>query len=268
MKKNKHNLLSKSSFLIMFCLAFALLFTGCSKNIHFDSSNSNVLPDGINFDMKYNQDVTVTVDDPSDQGENVVIDDSDEEESDEDEEDSKDNPDDENNESDEEDKQPESDDDSDADDEDASDDNNQNDEENIDDSSNADDGDDGAANDNSNDNGLSVVEDGEYTSKEEVALYIHTFNHLPSNFITKKQAKELGWEGGKDLNKFAPGKSIGGDRFGNREGLLPDKDGRQYYECDIDYTKGKRNAKRIVFSNDGLVYYTEDHYESYELLYQ
>ena len=119
------------------------------------------------------------------------------------------------------------------------------------------------------DAGLTVDEDGEYTSKEEVALYIHLYNHLPGNFITKSEAQDLGWDSSKgNLNKVAPGKSIGGDKFGNREGLLPKKDGRVYYECDIDYVKGSRNAKRIVFSNDGLIYYTEDHYESYELLYE
>lgn len=119
------------------------------------------------------------------------------------------------------------------------------------------------------DEGLTVSEDGEYTSKDEVALYIHLYNHLPSNFITKNEAKDLGWDSSKgNLNKVAPGKSIGGDKFGNREGLLPKKDGRVYYECDIDYKKGSRNAKRIVFSNDGLIYYTEDHYETYELLYE
>jgi len=110
-------------------------------------------------------------------------------------------------------------------------------------------------------------EDGTYTSKEEVALYLHQYGHLPSNFITKKEAEKLGWEGGY-LEPYAPGKCIGGDRFGNREGLLPDEDGRKYTECDID-TLGakKRGAKRIVFSNDGLIYYTDDHYESFELLY-
>ncbi|MCI8852905.1 MAG: ribonuclease [Lachnospiraceae bacterium] len=112
-----------------------------------------------------------------------------------------------------------------------------------------------------------LAEDGSYTSKEDVALYIHLYGHLPDNFITKKEAEKLGWEGGF-LEPFAPGKCIGGSRFGNYEGLLPEKDGRTYTECDID-TLGakKRGAKRIVFSNDGLVYYTEDHYESFELLY-
>lgn len=113
----------------------------------------------------------------------------------------------------------------------------------------------------------SVQEDGIYTSKEDVALYIHQYGHLPDNFITKKEAEKLGWEGGS-LEPYAPGKCIGGSRFGNYEGLLPEKEGRNYTECDID-TLGaeKRGAKRIVFSNDGLIYYTEDHYESFELLY-
>ncbi|WP_029231946.1 ribonuclease domain-containing protein [Butyrivibrio sp. VCB2006] len=110
-------------------------------------------------------------------------------------------------------------------------------------------------------------ENGEYTSREDVALYIHTYGKLPSNFITKKAAKKLGWPGGS-LEEYAPGKSIGGDYFGNYEGLLPKKKGREYHECDID-TKGKskRGSKRIIYSNDGLIYYTGDHYESFELLY-
>lgn len=112
-----------------------------------------------------------------------------------------------------------------------------------------------------------IDEDGVYTTKEDVALYIHTYGHLPQNFISKKEAQNLGWEGGS-LEPYAPGKCIGGSHFGNYEGILPEKDGRSYTECDID-TLGadKRGAKRIVFSNDGLIYYTEDHYETFELLY-
>ena len=112
-----------------------------------------------------------------------------------------------------------------------------------------------------------IEEDGTYTTKEDVARYIHTYGHLPENFITKKQAQALGWEGGS-LELYAPGKCIGGSRFGNYEGILPEKDARTYTECDID-TLGaeKRGGKRIVFSNDGLIYYTEDHYETFELLY-
>ena len=110
--------------------------------------------------------------------------------------------------------------------------------------------------------------DGSYTTKEDVAEYIHTYGHLPSNFITKKEAKKLGWVNSEgNLDVVAPGMSIGGDYFGNYEGLLPEADDRDYYECDIDFDGTYRNAKRIVYSNDGLIYYTEDHYESFELLY-
>jgi len=113
----------------------------------------------------------------------------------------------------------------------------------------------------------SLDEDGWYTTKEDVALYLHLYQHLPDNFITKKEAQALGWTGGS-LEPYAPGCSIGGSRFGNYEGLLPDKKGRTWTECDIDTMGAKsRGPKRIVFSNDGLIYYTGDHYESFELLY-
>lgn len=109
--------------------------------------------------------------------------------------------------------------------------------------------------------------DGWYYSAEDVALYLVTYGCLPENFITKNEARDLGWEGGS-VERYAPGCAIGGDKFGNREGILPKASGRQYYECDID-TDGQnsRGAKRIVFSNDGLIYYTEDHYETFILLY-
>ena len=110
-------------------------------------------------------------------------------------------------------------------------------------------------------------EDGAYTSKEDVALYLHTYGRLPDNFITKQQAREQGWEGGP-VEPYCPGMCIGGDRFGNYEGLLPDADGRTWRECDIDSLGGgPRGAKRILYSNDGLIYYTDDHYESFTLLY-
>ncbi|MCR5671102.1 MAG: ribonuclease [Butyrivibrio sp.] len=110
-------------------------------------------------------------------------------------------------------------------------------------------------------------EDGVYSSRDEVALYIHEYGKLPKNFMTKKEAKKLGWSGGA-LEEFAPGMCIGGDYFGNYEGLLPEEDGREYRECDIDTLGKKRGAKRIIYSNDGYIYYTEDHYESFELLYE
>ena len=110
--------------------------------------------------------------------------------------------------------------------------------------------------------------DGTYTSKEDVSAYLHEYGHLPSNFITKKEAKKLGWVSNEgNLDEVAPGMSIGGDYFGNYEGTLPEAEERDYYECDIDFDGTYRNAKRIVFSNDGLIYYTEDHYETFELLY-
>lgn len=112
-----------------------------------------------------------------------------------------------------------------------------------------------------------IAEDGSYTSKEDVALYLHTYGHLPDNYITKDEARALGWQSKGTLDEVAPGKSIGGDYFGNYEGILPDEPGREYHECDIDYVSGNRNAKRIVYSNDGNIYYTEDHYNTFEHLY-
>ena len=114
----------------------------------------------------------------------------------------------------------------------------------------------------------SPVQYGEdYDDKDRVALYLHLYGELPPHFITKKAAQKLGWTGG-EVEDFRTGAAIGGDYFGNYEGLLPKKRGRSYYECDIG-TVGKRSrgAKRIIFSNDGLIYYTDDHYESFTLLY-
>lgn len=108
-----------------------------------------------------------------------------------------------------------------------------------------------------------ILEDGYYYEVEDVAKYIHLYGKLPENYITKSEADKIGWSV-KDRGEFV----IGGDRFGNREGLLPEEKGRQYYEADISagYTN-HRGPLRIVYSNDGLVFYTEDHYESYEQLY-
>ena len=115
----------------------------------------------------------------------------------------------------------------------------------------------------------SIDENGTYNSKDDVALYLHTYGHLPSNYVTKDEAEDAGWKTeGLSLDEACPGKSIGGDRFGNREGKLPKAKGRTWYECDIGYTGGRsRGAKRIVYSSDGLIYYTEDHYETFEQLY-
>lgn len=104
-----------------------------------------------------------------------------------------------------------------------------------------------------------IDEDGVYQSKEDVALYLYTYGKLPKNFVTKDEWKSMG----KPADKCC-----GGDRFYNKEGQLPNKAGRLYYECDIDSLGLKnRNAKRIVYSNDGLIYYTGDHYATFTLLY-
>lgn len=114
----------------------------------------------------------------------------------------------------------------------------------------------------------SINEKGDYSSPELVALYLHTYGHLPSNYITKDEAYDLGWEPSDgNLWEVTDHRSIGGDRFYNREGQLPNVSGRIYYECDVNYKGGYRGAERLVYSNDGYIYYTKDHYETFTLLY-
>ena len=112
-----------------------------------------------------------------------------------------------------------------------------------------------------------VIYGEDYDDKDRVALYLHLFGELPPHFITKEEARKLGWDSG-EVEYFRSGAAIGGDFFGNYENRLPKKKGRTYHECDID-TVGKksRGAKRIIWSTDGLIYYTDDHYESFTLLY-
>ena len=113
---------------------------------------------------------------------------------------------------------------------------------------------------------VTIEEDGWYYSTEDVALYLYTYGELPDNFITKKEAQKLGWDNKKgNLWEVADGMCIGGDHFGNYEGLLPEED--DYTECDVNYEGGYRGAERIIFSDDGDIYYTGDHYESFEQLY-
>jgi guanyl-specific ribonuclease Sa len=110
-----------------------------------------------------------------------------------------------------------------------------------------------------------VERSGWYSTKEQVAVYLATYGELPENYLTKREARSLGWNGnGKTLWYYADGCSIGGDHYGNYEGNVPEAFGREWTECDIDFDGKKRGKKRIVFSNDGLIYYTEDHYESFE----
>lgn len=113
-----------------------------------------------------------------------------------------------------------------------------------------------------------VEEDGLYTDRDHVAAYLHEFWGLPANYITKDEARELGWSSKKDnLAEVAPGFTIGGDEFGNREKLLPDAPLRTWYECDVNREDGKRGKERIVFSSDGLIYYTDDGFKSFTQLY-
>ena len=102
-----------------------------------------------------------------------------------------------------------------------------------------------------------------YYDLTNVVLYLEMYDELPPNYITKSEARKLGWEGGS-VEKYRESAAIGGDSFGNREGLLPQADGRSYTECDID-TDGyeSRGSRRLVFSNDGLYFYTSDHYETF-----
>ena len=100
-----------------------------------------------------------------------------------------------------------------------------------------------------------------------MAAYLIVYEELPDNYLTKREAQNLGWvqqEG--NLWEVADGMSIGGDYFGNYEGLLPDG---EYRECDIDYDGGSRGAERLVFTVEGdlFIYYTDDHYETFELIY-
>lgn len=116
--------------------------------------------------------------------------------------------------------------------------------------------------------GPSYISDGPvegeyYYDLENVVLYLELYDTLPDNYITKKEAQDLGWSGGS-VEQYLEGAAIGGDRFGNREGLLPKADGRSYTECDLN-TDGRdsRGAERLVFSNDGLYFHTEDHYSTF-----
>ena len=103
------------------------------------------------------------------------------------------------------------------------------------------------------------------TNETVVIDYIRSNHKLPDYYITKSEAKSFGWVPSKgNLCEVAPGKAIGGDIWTNRQKSLPTKSGRKYYEADLNYNCGNRNADRVVFSNDGLVFVTFDHYRSFE----
>lgn len=111
---------------------------------------------------------------------------------------------------------------------------------------------------------VEILEGESYSNLQNVVDYLHLYEELPPNYLTKKEAQALGWEASEgNLWEVAPDMSIGGDHFGNFEGLLPEKTDRRYKEADINYKGGYRGGERLVFSTDGLYYYTEDHYESF-----
>ena len=103
----------------------------------------------------------------------------------------------------------------------------------------------------------------ELTNENKVINYVKATRGLPDYYVTKSEAKKNGWVPSKgNLCEVLPGKAIGGDKFSNREKQLP-KDG-QYYEADVNYNCGNRNADRIVFTKEGDVYLTKDHYRSFQ----
>lgn len=112
------------------------------------------------------------------------------------------------------------------------------------------------------------VFDDPITDPQQIVNYLYLYGELPENFITKKEAKALGWDSSRNyVGEVAPGKSIGGDRFGNYEGLLPGGKSRTWYECDANYRGKGRGAERVLFSSDGLYYYTDDHYKTFTEMY-
>ena len=105
----------------------------------------------------------------------------------------------------------------------------------------------------------------ELTSEGIVVPYIKKHKKLPDYYITKKEARDKGWIAAEgNLCDVLPGKAIGGDVFTNREGNLPDKNNRTWYEADLNYNCGRRNADRVLFSNDGLIFVTHDHYKTFD----
>jgi hypothetical protein len=98
----------------------------------------------------------------------------------------------------------------------------------------------------------------------ETVTSLRQTKRLPARYVTKKDAAALGWKPGADLCRAAPGRMIGGDVFGNREKRLPEAAGRRWREADLDYACGSRNARRLVWSSDGLIFVTVDHYATFK----
>lgn len=102
------------------------------------------------------------------------------------------------------------------------------------------------------------------TQQDRVVSYLREHQRLPDFYITKKQARAEGWDASAgNLCSAVPGRAIGGDRFSNREKRLPQKAKRVWREADINYHCGRRQADRLIYSNDGLIYITRDHYRTF-----
>ncbi|NIF04410.1 ribonuclease N [Chryseobacterium sp. Tr-659] len=112
-------------------------------------------------------------------------------------------------------------------------------------------------------NSSSQVSIDQLTEEKTVISYVKQNHRLPEYYITKNEARKQGWNPSKgNLCDVLPGKAIGGDKFGNREGRLPD--GEQYFEADVNYHCGGRNADRIIYTQNGDVYLTKNHYKSFD----
>lgn len=106
------------------------------------------------------------------------------------------------------------------------------------------------------------------TQQQRVADYLHQHQRLPAYYLTKGEARKQGWEPSRDnLCQSLPGRAIGGDRFSNREKVLPEKQGRHWFEADVNYDCGRRGSDRMLYSSDGLIYVTKDHYRNVEQVY-
>ncbi|MGB9096862.1 ribonuclease domain-containing protein [Erwinia sp.] len=106
------------------------------------------------------------------------------------------------------------------------------------------------------------------TEQQRVADYLHQHQRLPGYYLTKGEARKQGWEPSKgNLCKTLPGRAIGGDRFSNREKVLPEKQGRRWFEADVNYDCGRRGSDRMLYSSDGLIYVTKDHYRHVDQVY-
>ena len=106
------------------------------------------------------------------------------------------------------------------------------------------------------------------TRQQRVADYLHQYQRLPSLYLSKSEARKRGWNPEKgDLCHVLPGRAIGGDRFSNREKVLPEAHGRRWFEADVNYQCGHRGSDRMLYSSDGLIYVTHDHYRHVEQVY-